>query len=70
MRDIQFFLCFVLETQNRRSTRFRRRSFSSRDLKELHDGKEIYEALTQASDPEAVKVRAAVLVGNHFWIGE
>jgi len=41
--------------EKRRSARFRRRSFSSRDLKDLHDGKEIYETLTQASDPDSVK---------------
>jgi len=43
------------ETERRRSARFRRRSFSSDHLRLLHDGKEIYEALTQASDPDAVK---------------
>ncbi|KAJ7372027.1 Breast cancer 2, early onset [Desmophyllum pertusum] len=47
--------CQHPDTERRRSARFRRRSFSSRDLKDLHDGKEIYEALTQASDPDAVK---------------
>lgn len=51
---IIFFVCLIAE--KRRSARFRRRSFSSRDLKDLHDGKEIYETLTQASDPDSVKV--------------
>lgn len=49
-----FSFCSI--TEKRRSARFRRRSFSSRDLKDLHDGKEIYETLTQASDPDSVKV--------------
>ncbi|KAL9974012.1 hypothetical protein ACROYT_G020541 [Oculina patagonica] len=43
------------QPERRRSARFRRPSFSSRDLDDLHDGKEIYEALNQASDPDAVK---------------
>ncbi|CAH3115249.1 unnamed protein product, partial [Porites lobata] len=42
-----------IETQ--RTTKFRRRSYSSRDLRQLSDGREIYEALTRASDPDAVK---------------
>ena len=49
------------ETERRRSARFRRRSFSSDHLRLLHDGKEIYEALTQASDPDAVKVCVAAI---------
>lgn len=47
---------FIVERERRRSARFRRRSFLPRDLKDLHGGKEIYEALTQATDPDAVKV--------------
>ena len=46
----------MVERERRRSARFRRRSFLPRDLKDLHGGKEIYEALTQATDPDAVKV--------------
>lgn len=56
-----FRLLWFPETERRRSARFRRRSVSSGDLKELHDGKEIYEALNQASDPDALKVSAVVI---------
>ena len=49
-----FFVISDIETQ--RTTKFRRRSYSSRDLRQLNDGREIYEALTRASDPDAVKV--------------
>ena len=51
---IIFFFISDIETQ--RTTKFRRRSYSSRDLRQLSDGREIYEALTRASDPDAVKV--------------
>ena len=54
------YFCSIAE--KRRSARFRRRSFSSRDLKDLHDGKEIYETLTQASDPDSVKVCVSVFL--------
>ncbi|PFX24656.1 Breast cancer type 2 susceptibility protein-like [Stylophora pistillata] len=47
--------CFEPERERRRSARFRRRSFVPSDLKDLHDGKEIYEALSQATDPDAIK---------------
>ncbi|XP_074621370.1 uncharacterized protein LOC141879914 isoform X2 [Acropora palmata] len=43
------------QPERRRSARFRRRSFPWNDVKALNDGKEIYEALTQFSDPEALK---------------
>jgi len=52
---------FCLIPEKRRSARFRRRSFSSRELKDLNDGKEIYETLTQASDPDSVKVSVPVM---------
>ena len=55
---------FCLIPEKRRSARFRRRSFSSRELKDLNDGKEIYETLTQASDPDSVKVSVPV---KRFW---
>ena len=47
---------FTFVPERRRSARFRCRSFSSNDVKGLFDGKEIYEALTQASDPDALRV--------------
>ena len=56
-----FFSFFFSIAEKRRSARFRRRSFSSRDLKDLHDGKDIYETLTQASDPDSVKVSVSVM---------
>lgn len=69
-RRLRTLLLLLLITEKRRSARFRRRSFSSRDLKDLHDGKEIYETLTQASDPDSVKVSVPVMVSvftyNHL----
>ena len=56
------------ETGKRRSSvvRRRRRTFSSPDLKDLYDGREIYEVLAEAPDPEAVKVSVAQLVIQLF----
>lgn len=69
-RRLRTLLLLLLITEKRRSARFRRRSFSSRDLKDLHDGKEIYETLTQASDPDSVKVSIPVMLSvftyNHL----
>lgn len=69
-RRLRTLLLLLLITEKRRSARFRRRSFSSRDLKDLHDGKEIYETLTQASDPDSVKVSVPVMLSvftyNHL----
>lgn len=69
-RRLRTLLLLLLITEKRRSARFRRRTFSSRDLKDLHDGKEIYETLTQASDPDSVKVSVPVMLSvftyNHL----
>ena len=53
---IILFCFFISEIETQKATKFRRRSYSSRDLRQLSDGREIYEALTRASDPDAVKV--------------
>ena len=53
---ILFVFFFISDIETQRTTKFRRRSYSSRDLRQLSDGREIYEALTRASDPDAVKV--------------
>ncbi|XP_068719868.1 breast cancer type 2 susceptibility protein-like isoform X2 [Montipora capricornis] len=45
----------IEQPERRRSARFRCCSFSSNDVKGLFDGKEIYEALTQGSDPDALR---------------
>ena len=47
---------FISDIETQRATKFRRRSYLFRDLRHLSDGREIYEALTRASDPDAVKV--------------
>ena len=52
---------FIIERERRRSARFRRRSLVPSDLKDLHDGKEIYEALSQATDPDAIKVSVTLI---------
>lgn len=57
-------MVILTEPERRRSARFRRRSFPSNDVKALNDGKEIYEALTQFSDPDALKVRRFFILGK------
>ena len=61
---LTFILFRSVEPERRRSARFRRRSLSSCDLSNLHDGKEIYEALTQASDPDAFKVGVDITLAH------
>lgn len=62
------YLVVLTEPERRRSARFRRRSFPSNDVKELNDGKEIYEALTQSSDPDALKVSRLFMLGKEIRI--